>query len=246
MPMWTLLNQFKSLCQLIPLSRRFGLGTSASVLSVYTDQYGHAQSRRTHRCVNGKGQPIPWYSYPAVEYLSQFDFSDRDVFEYGSGNSTLFWAARSKSVVTVEHDKAWHDTIKASMPANVELRLRPETDPAVYANTIGEEGPQRLFDVIIDDASHRNRCAKVALPYLKPGGLFILDNSDWFPNTAAWLRAQDLIQIDFCGFAPINHYTQATSIFMRRDIRLKPKTIQPVPPMGSIPCDDSNPDPVSI
>lgn len=28
-------------------------------------------------CVDRDGNPIPWYTYPAIEYLSQFDYRDK-------------------------------------------------------------------------------------------------------------------------------------------------------------------------
>ena len=33
---------------------------------------------------------MPWYTYPVIEYLQQFDFSKLTVFEYGSGNSSCY------------------------------------------------------------------------------------------------------------------------------------------------------------
>ena len=35
-------------------------------------------------CADRDGNPIPWYTYPAIEYLSQFDYSDKKIFERGA------------------------------------------------------------------------------------------------------------------------------------------------------------------
>lgn len=51
--------------------------------------YGQWVSIRDWHAVDGAGQPVPWYTYPATEYLSHLDLSVLSVFEYGSGNSTL-------------------------------------------------------------------------------------------------------------------------------------------------------------
>ena len=40
-------------------------------------------------CLDRNGNPIPWYTYPAIEYLSQFDYSRKTIFEFGCGNSSL-------------------------------------------------------------------------------------------------------------------------------------------------------------
>ena len=28
-------------------------------------------------CVDKEGNPLPWYTYPAIEYLAQFDYSQK-------------------------------------------------------------------------------------------------------------------------------------------------------------------------
>ncbi|RYZ66059.1 MAG: PAS domain S-box protein, partial [Proteobacteria bacterium] len=86
-----------------------------------------------------------------VEYLKQLDFSQKTVFEYGSGNSTLSWANRSKRVVAIEDDLAWYNQIKDKLPTNVEYIL--VDNKADYIQAI-HRFPE-LFDVIIVDGSHR-------------------------------------------------------------------------------------------
>lgn len=58
-------------------------------------------------CIDRDGNPIPWYTYPAIEYLSQFDVTDKDVFEFGCGNSSLFWADRARLVTSIEDNPDW-------------------------------------------------------------------------------------------------------------------------------------------
>jgi hypothetical protein len=41
----------------------------------------------------------------------------------------------------------------------------------------------------------------------------ILDNADWFPNTAKLIRTAGFVQVDFIGAGPVNSYTWCTSIF---------------------------------
>jgi len=61
-------------------------------------------------------------------------------------------------------------------------------------------------------------------------GIVILDNSDWYAETAKFLRdSLNMIQIDFHGFGPINSYTWTTSLFLTRGVMMNPKNkIQPV------------------
>lgn len=45
--------------------------------------------------------------------------------------------------------------------------------------------------------------------------MLILDNSDWYPKSVAFLREKlRWMQTDFHGFGPINNYTWTTSIFV--------------------------------
>jgi hypothetical protein len=46
-------------------------------------QYGHLQSVRVRESIDGSGEAVPWYTYPAIEFLKQFDFTEKSVFEYG-------------------------------------------------------------------------------------------------------------------------------------------------------------------
>src|SRR3954470_17820735 len=115
--------------------------------------YGHVKSSRRGRCVDGHGQPIPWYTYPAIEYLKQLDFSAKDVFEFGAGQSTLFWAARARRVVSVEDDDAWYRELLPSISQNCELFL--ETDLYEYVNRLAASPSS--YDIIVVDGAARGK-----------------------------------------------------------------------------------------
>lgn len=55
------------------------------------------------------GEEIPWYTYLAIEYLSHLDLTGFRVFEFGSGNSTIWWGRRSNFVQAVENNSLWYD-----------------------------------------------------------------------------------------------------------------------------------------
>ena len=179
-------------------------------------EYAHLKTVATRSCVDASENPVPWYTYPAIEYLKQLDFAGRSVFEYGSGNSTLFWASVAARVVSVEDDEKWHAVVAERLPRHCELTL--ETDVAAYAAVI--ERYAERFDVIVVDGAARGNtrlnCSRFALRQLREGGMIILDNSDWLPESARVLREGGLIQVDFTGFAPISGQTQTTSFFLHR------------------------------
>ncbi|HAJ60076.1 MAG TPA: hypothetical protein DCP31_13105, partial [Cyanobacteria bacterium UBA8543] len=90
------------------------------------------------------------------------------------------------------------------------------------------------YDLIIIDGEDRLACAQMAVQCLEKGGLIILDNSDWYPDTSKFLRESGLIQVDFTGMGPINYYTWTTSLFMDRGILIKARSeLQPEPGIAS-------------
>ena len=194
-------------------------------------EYGHLLSVQGSKPLNQAGDPIPWYTYPAFEYLNQLDFQDKDIFEYGAGNSSLFWANKARSVISIESDKEWYVSLKNKIKPNQKLLLMEEEQD--YVNSIYKD--QKKYNVIVIDGVHRLSCSKVAVQCLAPGGLIILDNSDWFPKTTTILREAGLIQVDFTGLGPINYYTWTTSIFLDRNFSPKSRSeLQPDHGIGSL------------
>jgi hypothetical protein len=176
-------------------------------------KYGQWRSIKSRMAIDGQGDPIPWYTYPAIEYLNSFDFSQCDVFEFGSGNSSLYWSSRSKSVVSVEDNKDWFETVYKNKRINHSLFYCAEESE--YVSVLIKQG--RKFDIIIIDGNHRLKCTSEAIKMLNPDGLIVLDNSDRIleKECARLLRANGYIQIDFSGFGPINGYCWTTSIFIK-------------------------------
>ena len=204
--------------------------------------YGHLASVRSQLALDRSGKPLPWYTYPAIEYLRQLDFRSKTVFEYGAGMSTLFWASVARRVVSVEDDERWFENIASRVPPNAAVSL--ESDLAEFPAAIHRTHEQ--FDVIVIDGPARGRtrlkCCREALSALRRGGLLILDNSDWLPESARLLREQDLIQVDMTGFAPICGHVQTTSLFFDRCFEIRPLSgRQPEAPIGGAPGDWERP-----
>lgn len=209
-----------------------GFFSALNTTKILQIDYGHFLSATLWSAVDRNGKPIPWFTYPAIEYLLQFDLSKKSVFEYGSGNSTLFWEKIARKVISVEDDREWFDRIRKKHLGsnNIELLYYPEK--LSYIRSIKD--CKIAFDIIIIDGSYRAECARVAVKKLKKGGMIILDNADWMPDIARFLRSHGLIEIDMAGFSPINHRTTTTSLFIRRDFNFKSKLNRPLSGPGSI------------
>jgi hypothetical protein len=193
--------------------------------------FGQYKTIRLGDCIDRNNLPIPWYSYPAIEYIKQLDLLDKSIFEYGSGNSTRFWAGRCKNLVSVEDNREWYNKVQGNLPDNVEYLFLEESQ--AYIKSINRYSDE--FDIIIIDGSHRYECAVEALGKLRSDGFIILDNSEWKEKTSQLLREADLIEVDFSGFGPINDYTWTTSFYFNRNVKLTPAfDQQPIHGIGSL------------
>ena len=183
-------------------------------------RYGHYRTTVKWACIDKNGDPIPWYTYPAIEFLTQFDLRKKTVLEFGSGYSSLFWGKLALQVHSIEDNVEWYDKIVELAPENVKLIYCRDKEDYIEH---GQKIPSR-FDIISIDGSHRLECAVSNVGRLKNGGLFILDNSDWHPDAAKFLRESGYLQVDMHGFGPINPYTWTTSLFFDRSFDFPART----------------------
>jgi hypothetical protein len=203
-----------------PAATSDGIATAVEVWRTLAFRYGFMRSLREGRCVRADGSPIPWITYPAIEFLESLDFASCRVFEYGAGNSTLFWAARAAVVHSVEFDPDWYARVAASLPAHCSISLArtiTEYVDAIHRDPAG-------YDVVVVDGQNaeqgRLRGCAAALKVLRPGGMIVLDNSGNLPRSCALLRDAGLIEVPMSGFSPLNAWSDTTSIFLRRDFAI--------------------------
>ena len=202
------------------------------------EEFGIEKSIDEKLCQDKDGNPIPWYTYPAIEYLSQLNYSDKKIFEFGCGYSSIYWAMRAKSVISIEDNLAYYDRWSKEFSAsNLEIKWRDEGEG--YENAIFEENDK--YDVIVIDGKRRVECTAAALVCLSENGMIILDDSDRvntsqeYIESIARLKSADMIQIDFYGFCPMNNYTKTTSVFLRRSFDFKSKfDVQPINGWGNL------------
>ena len=184
--------------------------------------FGFLESVRTQIPVNGSGETMPMYTYPCYEYLNSMNWEGADVFEYGTGFSTIWWKNHGANIYGVEHNKNWYEKINGKELGYITL----ENSIHNYPHSINIFDKQ--FDVIVIDGLVRYQCVPPALKNLKSGGIIIFDNSDWHSNTKELLDTKDLIPIHFHGFKPTHVDSQTTSIYMHKEFSRKAKSIIPM------------------
>lgn len=179
---------------------------------------GFIRSQEQGLAVLGNGDPVPMWSFGCVEYLMGINLSALTCLELGAGQSTSFLSPRVKSICAVETDPKWAETMREKNLKGVDLHAVPADQlPAWIRNH------SQTYDIIsIDPAANRLHCAKEAAPKLNPGGFIVLDNSEWYPNTSAFLRSQGLIQVDYHDFRALHLHRTVTSLFLHPDFRPVP------------------------
>ena len=205
-------------------------------LDILVEKQGYGRTLREKVSVAADGSPIPWYTYPAVEFFGQLDARGLRIFEFGCGHSSLFWAHKGANVFAVEHDRAWFDKMSTMSALLRQLELREST--AEYVRAIADAGGE--FDIIIIDGVWRNECAQASLAHLRKGGCIILDNSDWYTDVADFFRRREFLQVDFSGFGPINNYCWTTSLLVPAASVLSSRLKHPRPVGGIDVCKAAN------
>jgi len=163
------------------------------------------------------GRPIPWMTYGLIRFLESRLARRHTVFEYGAGNSTLWWAERVGRVTTCEWDPRWFDEIAKRVPANVETILAVDIDSGAYAATI--LASEDLFHVVVIDGRDRVACARHAVKRLTADGVLLWDNTDrprYQPGLDE-LQLAGFRRLDFYGLGPVNASPEQSSLLYRPD-----------------------------
>jgi hypothetical protein len=90
---------------------------------------GWQKSLVSGESVDGNG-PAPWVTYPALKFIERLVSPQLKVFEYGCGNSSLWWSSRADSVVSVEHDARWAGKVSNRAPPRLRVVLKQMNDVA--------------------------------------------------------------------------------------------------------------------
>lgn len=172
---------------------------------------------RTRQILYERAHPAdPWLTPAAIRLLRDLLRPADRGLEFGSGRSTIWFARRVATLTSVEHDERWHASVSATLRdrglGNVDYILAPGDQPmergwdSTYAKT-ALAFPDASLDFALVDGHYRDYSAKFTLPKLKPGGMLIIDNVNWYlpcrskapnsrtaalgPKTPAWAEVAD-------------------------------------------------------
>lgn len=150
---------------------------------------------------------VPWLVFSCIDFLDEWLKKDMQVFEYGSGGSTLYFAEKVGRIISIEHDAKWFgyartvieqagfdnihyqliEPVAAEESRNKDCTI-PENyvscfaeyqgfDFSTYASSIDRHANE-LFDLVVVDGRVRHSCIAHALKKVKLNGALLLDNAD--------------------------------------------------------------------
>jgi hypothetical protein len=201
---WTLLNG-------IQIGAFVQLAMSSSLR-----EEGWFKSFYAKEAIDKNNNPIPWFTYSFLHFIQNRLNSEMSIFEYGSGNSTIWFSSKVKKIKSVENDLEWFNKVSAKLPVNCEIVFRPLDGTDTYSKSVNES--KEKFDIIIIDGRDRVKSTKASIEALNTNGIIIFDNSqvEEYREALDYLEGLDFKRIDFVGILPIVAYNNTTSIFYRK------------------------------
>ena len=216
-------RKFKKLIKILNIGLNFSIGYIKSpkkilqtfVLKNYLEETGWFESRDKKKPVNKNKKAIPWFTYSSIYFLDKRIKKGMKVFEFGSGNSTLWFANKGCLLYTFEHNLSWFNTLKDQLPKNVNYNYCPLEYNGDYCKSITKQNIS--FDIVIIDGRDRVNCLINSINYLNKEGVIIFDNSDreYYEEGFKFLNENGFKRLEFQGHGPICINFWETSIFYR-------------------------------
>lgn len=140
---------------------------------------------------------IPWITDDATRFLLGYLASrpaDRSLrcFEFGCGNSTLFFLSLGLHVTSVDHDSRWSQTVTSTAEAwGYSDRLILLHKPRPYSDIYSDAS----FDIISIDGRDRVKCLErvLAVGHARHA-LLVLDNTERATLGGAYVKYMSLLR----------------------------------------------------
>ena len=210
--MVSLIDKFKTLLT-------FDFKTLSALLSQkysgYLVDVGWFNSFKSKTAVDKNNNPILWMTYPFSDFIKDRLNNSLTVFEFGSGNSTLYLSKMVRNVISVEHNKQWYNRLVKTLPDNVEVIYRDVAENESYEKSCLEFN--KSYDIIFVDGQKRNECISHGIKALSNNGIIILDDSERseYRDGIKLLEENYFKRIDFWGIAPGILFKKCTTIFYK-------------------------------
>ena len=162
---------------------------------------------------------VPMISYRARQVIDNFLTPETQMIEFGSGNSTPWFAERVGKLISIEDQLPWFEHTKSLLKdrqiTNVQYEFRPDN---TYTDLSSIK--DNSIDFALIDGTDREGCIFAVTPKVKAGGVIYLDNSDkdmLFPD-GDLRRAEKALRLAvenragtirlFSDFSPTNFFVE--------------------------------------
>lgn len=181
----------------------------------YLHSIGWFRAFDEQQAIDKEGNPLPWVTYSFIDFIKTRLNKNLQVFEYGAGSSTLYYAKRVGKVVSVEHDENWYKKIVGSKPENSEMIFTELITDGAYAKKAAALNEK--FDIIVVDGRDRVNCCRHSINALTEAGVIVLDDSERpaYGDARHLLKMAGFRELSFSGISPGLFYAKATSVFYR-------------------------------
>jgi hypothetical protein len=155
----------------------------------------YAARRIAYKIYELRNPDEPWLAPAAIAFLDRELPREGTGLEWGSGRSTQWFGRRLAHLVSIEMDHEWYERVLEQVGElpSVDLRYlalehplkeptRPTYDPLPRYVSVLWEFPEASLDFVLVDGHYRQACVLAALDRIRPGGLLVVDNTDWLPD----------------------------------------------------------------
>jgi len=163
---------------------------------------------------------LPWWTDSAISFiegfLESFNQSKPLIFEYGGGNSTIYFLQKNLRVITIEHDADWYEKLNKTAEIfvinndNIDIRLSPRPYHKQIA-AITDTVKNHPLSIVVVDGRDRVKCIRYSTAFLYYHNIphiLILDNAERLGSE--YREARKIF--DSCAYRRRYHFEQANII----------------------------------
>ena len=165
-------------------------------------------------------KPIPWMTYPMIHFLNERLRPKMHVFEYGSGQSTLYFTQKGLMVDSVENDPKWLKHTQDAAGKNARIHYVKKEDATQYNTFI--RSLKKTFHIVVVDGhpggQGRVNCLQESLKWLRDDGVVLFADTEFIMHRHVPLdiKKKGFKVMPFWGMRPVTNGMSCTCVFYRR------------------------------
>jgi hypothetical protein len=164
-----------------------------------------------------------WTSYPLHQFLHSLNLKNKNVLEFGSGGSTVFFLKRKANLITFEHSQVWIEKLRLRLGHQSKWKsylvefIHREDDQNGYLKYIEkiQDIEDETVDIALVDGRHRVECIRAVQSKLVPGGQIILDDSDRSSYEDSYEILQNWKTFRISGYAYMSDYKTHSTVWQK-------------------------------